>query len=502
MPFPPRLLDELRARVSLAEVIGKRVKLTRRGREFIGLCPFHNEKSPSFTVNEEKGFFHCFGCGANGDVIGFVMQRGAGVPRGGRGAGAARPGSSCRSRRPRRATAPSAHRRLHDAVAAAADYFVSQLPGDPAAREARDYLQRRGLDEATIRRFRLGYAPDRRDGLKRALAATCAEPLLIEAGLVRRPEDGGADLRLFPRPGHVPDPRPLGPGYRLWRPGDGRCQAEISELAGYADLPQGQRALRPGPGARGRGKGASAIVTEGYMDVIALHRAGFGTAVAPLGTALTEQQLEEVWKLAPEPVLCFDGDAAGQRAAGRALDRALPMLKAGRSLRFAVLPDGDDPDTLVQRQVRRRRDARRARRGRGRWPRCCGRSRPRGRPTRRSAGPPSKAASTARVGQHRRPQPSRNITASFFRERVYAISAAPSVRRGGRGRGAPRRGSPAAARSAPRRQSIPACCCAGGRRSLVAPLLNHPFLVERADRRRDRRPRPAGAILTGCGGKS
>ena len=354
MAFAPQFLDEIRNRVSLAGVVGRHVKLTRRGREYIGLCPFHNEKTPSFSVVEDKGFYHCFGCGAHGDVIGFAMQKAnlsfpEAVEELARQAGLEVPKQSReeREKSERQAT-------IQGAVEAACAFFEEALHA-PQGREARLYLERRGLDLETIRRFRLGYAPDGRDALKRALAKHFPEPLLIEAGLVHRREGGGDSFDYFRHRVIFPigdrSGRIIAFGGRVL--GEGQPKYLNSPetplfhkgrvLYGWAQARVA--AARPAAGAQ-----PSAIVTEGYMDVIALHRAGFPTAVAPLGTALTEVQLEELWRLAPEPVLCFDGDAAGQRAAGRALERALPLLKPGHSLRFATLPAGEDPDTLILRQ--------------------------------------------------------------------------------------------------------------------------------------------------------
>jgi DNA primase len=346
MAFPPRFLDELRQRVSLAEIVGRRVKLTRRGREYIGLCPFHKEKTPSFSAVEDKGFFHCFGCGAHGDVIGFVMQTESlsfpeAVAQLARLAGLEVPQESReeRERAAREAT-------LQGAVDAACAFFEQMLHGSEG-QAARTYLAHRGLDEATIRRFRLGYAPEGRDRLKRALAKQIPEALLLEAGLLRKPEGGGEtydyfrDRVIFPigdRRGRM-----IAFGGRVM--GDGQ-----PKYLNSPDTPlfQKGRVLYGWALARAAAaKEPSAIVVEGYMDVIGLHRAGFAAAVAPLGTALTEAQIEELWRLAPEPILCFDGDTAGQRAAGRALTRALPILKPGFSLRFATLPAGEDPDSLI-----------------------------------------------------------------------------------------------------------------------------------------------------------
>ena len=349
MAFPPRFLDELRHRISLAEIVGRRVKLTRRGREYTGLCPFHNEKTPSFSVVEEKGFYHCFGCGVHGDVIGFVMQTEnlafpEAVEQLARQAGLEVPKATPeeRQRAERAAT-------LQGAMEAACTFFEAQLRA-PEGRAAREYLAGRGLDDAAMRRFRLGYAPDGRDALKRALGGKFPETLLLEAGLIHQSDDGRAPFDYFRNRVIFPigdrGGRIIAFGGRVI--GDGQPK--------YLNSPETPlfakgRTLYGWAAARAAAaRDNAAIVAEGYMDVIALHRAGFGTAVAPLGTALTETQIEELWRLAPEPILCFDGDAAGQRAAARALGRALPLLKPGHSLRFAVLPTGDDPDTLIRRQ--------------------------------------------------------------------------------------------------------------------------------------------------------
>ena len=348
MAFPPRFLDELRQRVSLAEIVGRRVKLIRRGREFVGLCPFHNEKSPSFNVVEEKDFYHCFGCGAHGDIIGFTMQTEnlsfpEAVEQLARVAGMEVPQESReeRERASREAT-------LQGAVDAACGHFEKMLQG-PEGREARAYLERCGFDDETIARFRLGFAPESRDSLKRALGSSIPEALLIEAGLMRRREGSSETYDYFRNRVIFPIGDRRG---RIIAFGGRVMDDSQPKYLNSPDTPlfQKGRVLYGWALARaGAAKQPSAVVVEGYTDVIALHRAGFNTAVAPLGTALTETQIEELWRMAPEPVLCFDGDAAGQRAAARALARALPILKPGFSLRFATLPGTDDPDSLIQR---------------------------------------------------------------------------------------------------------------------------------------------------------
>lgn len=350
MAFPPGFLDELRGRISLSGLIGRRVKLIRRGREFGGLCPFHHEKTPSFYVVEDKNFFHCFGCGAHGDAIGFVMRADnldflEAVEKLAAEAGLAVPQATPEERE-------KAHRQktLLETLEAAADFYEARL-WSPTGRAARDYLAARGLDDDTIRRFRLGWAVDERQTLRRALAADYTEPLLVEAGLLHRAEEGEAfdyfrGRIMFPigdRAGRV-----IAFGGRVL--GDGQpkyLNSPESSVFAKGRVLYGWSAARAATAA-----GGEAIVTEGYMDVIALNRAGFATAVAPLGTALGEFQLQELWRLSLEPILCFDGDAAGQRAAARALRRALPLLRPGYSLRFAAMPSGEDPDSLLRRSGR------------------------------------------------------------------------------------------------------------------------------------------------------
>ncbi|MCZ6522639.1 MAG: DNA primase, partial [Alphaproteobacteria bacterium] len=317
MAFTPEFLDELRARVPLAGTIGRSLRLVKRGREHVALCPFHNEKTPSFTINEDKGFYHCFGCGEHGDVIGFLMQN----------EGLAFP----------------------EAVEAACAWFAAQLGGE-AGKAARAYLEERGIDGEASAEFGLGYAPRGRDGLRQALAARgFDEGLIIEAGLVAKSDEGEVydrfrDRIIFP----IADRRGLNIAF------GGRALGEAR--AKYLNSPETPlfhkgRTLYNLARARAPARQAGTVlVVEGYMDVIALAVAGLGHAVAPLGTALTEAQMEELWRLAPEPVLCLDGDAAGRRAAYRAAERSLPLLKPGHSLLFALLPNGEDPDSLVRRR--------------------------------------------------------------------------------------------------------------------------------------------------------
>jgi len=352
MAFPPGFLDELRSRVSLADLVGKRVRLTRKGREHGGLCPFHNEKTPSFYVVEDKGFFHCFGCGAHGDAIGFVMrsenldfieaiERIAGI------AGIAVPQQT-----PQEREKAQRQKTLLEALAAAARFYEERL-WSPAGVRGREYLAARGLDEETMQRFRLGWAGEDRNALRRALTPEFPLSLLLEAGLLHASDRGGEPYDFFRERVIFPIGDRAGRVIAFGGRALGDAQPKYLNSPEHPLFEKGRvlyglSAARVNSAKEAEAGGAGAIVTEGYMDVIALHRAGFTTAVAPLGTALTEAHLAELWRLAPEPVLCFDGDTAGQRAALRALRRALPLLKPGHSLRFVTLPTGEDPDSLIR----------------------------------------------------------------------------------------------------------------------------------------------------------
>jgi DNA primase len=342
----PAFLDELRARTLLSTVIGRAVKLTRAGREWKACCPFHNEKTPSFTINDEKGFYHCFGCGAHGDAIRYLTEAGGlgfmdAVKELAAAAGMTVPAPDPRSReKAERAEG------LHDVMAAAASWFGEQLDGlDGGA--ARAYLDRRGVTAAARKAFGIGFAPDSRGRIKAALNRFGNDKLL-EAGLLVKPEDDRDPYDRFRGRLMIPirdqRGRVIAFGGRVIGPGE-------PKYLNSPDTPlfdKGRTLFnldRAGPASRKAGR---IIVVEGYMDVIALAQAGFDEAVAPLGTALTEMQLERLWRLCDVPILCFDGDSAGQRAAMRAALRALPMLAPSRSLAFVTLPAGTDPDDLVR----------------------------------------------------------------------------------------------------------------------------------------------------------
>jgi DNA primase len=486
--FPANFLDEIRARVGLAEVIGRRVRLAKKGRELSGLCPFHVEKTASFSVVEDKGFFHCFGCGAHGDVIGFVMRtEGLSFPeaveRLAQEAGLAMPEQTPAERETARREAD-----LYEVLEAACRFFEERLAA-PAGRAARDYLAGRGLDPATVARFRLGWAPDARQALKGALiGATRPERLLLEAGLLIKPDEEEAAAP--PAPGRA--------SYDRFR---GRVTFPIADRRGRV-IAFGARTLGPSTGGEARAKYLNSpetelfhkgsllynlavaakparalgtlLVVEGYMDVIGLARAGIDHAVAPLGTAITDEQLIELWRLAEEPILCLDGDAAGMRAAERAAERALPLLEAGRSLRFVTLPTGEDPDTFL------------ARRGRAAMADLLARARPlhelvweaetAGRPL---DTPERLAALEGRLEARARAVPDRKVQfqyLSLFRRKLRDLSW-PAQGRRTRPWGTPAGRRPPLAAGGPRARPDLAQRGRLHERILVATLLTHPALV-------------------------
>ncbi len=360
MSLPPGFLEELRTRTSLSAIVGKRVtwdmrKTNRNRGDWWAPCPFHQEKSPSFHVDDGKGFYYCFGCQAKGDAIGFLQETEnasfmEAVEMLAREAGMAMP-----VRDPQAAARADRQTELAEVTEIAARHFTRALAGAGGA-AARAYLEDRGLDAAACARWGIGFAPDLGQGLFKALTGQGIAPaLVLAAGLAAEPRDrpGGAPYDVFR--GRVMFPirdargRCIGFG--------GRAMAEDAR-AKYLNSPQsdlfdkGRSLFNVGP-AREALRGSRAdpvplIVAEGYMDVIALGEAGFGAAVAPLGTAITETQLQMLWRMAPEPVVALDGDTAGLAAAMRLIDLALPLIGPGRSLRFAMLPPKTDPDDLIR----------------------------------------------------------------------------------------------------------------------------------------------------------
>ena len=341
-----RFCDELRAKISIVDVVGSKVKLVRKGREYTACCPFHNEKTPSFTVNEAKGFYHCFGCGAHGDIIKFEMEANGlsfidAVEKLAHKVGMQLPKFNPESKEEaeKKATA-------YDIMEMAAKFFEKILRL-PAGREGLDYLYARGFDDEIIKKFRLGFAPGN-NGLKAQLSSHgVSDKEMEELGLLtipenNRPHDFFRNRVMIP----IMDKRGRVIAF------GGRVMDKSQPK--YLNSPETpvfnkRRILYNLNYARDKGFEAKRlIICEGYMDVIAMDKYGIGYAVAPLGTALTEEQIQEAWKVVNEPTCCFDGDLAGIRAAVRSVDRVLPILKPGYSLQYAFLPDKQDPDEFLR----------------------------------------------------------------------------------------------------------------------------------------------------------
>ncbi|MGB4101150.1 MAG: DNA primase [Alphaproteobacteria bacterium] len=359
MSLPPSFLEDIRLRLPVSEIVGKHVRLVKAGREYKACCPFHHEKSPSFYVNDEKQFYHCFGCGAHGDVISFTMRQNgltfpetietlAGL------AGLTVPKSDPVSRE------IYDQQKIAGQLLERATRFFQQQLSTPAGQVGRDYFYRRGLSDDAIERFRLGFAPQDAQLLINTLKAEgYSTPAMLEVGLIKKSDNSDGYYSFFRNRVIFPVGDKRGNivafGARLLA-GDG------PKYINSPDHPFFHKGKLLYGLSRARGaiqQNQPLIVMEGYMDVIAAVEAGYAGAVAPLGTALTEDQMLALWKLLPRiedrmpahdytPILCFDGDAAGQRAATRAIDRALPLLNPAQSLRIAFMPPGEDPDSLLQ----------------------------------------------------------------------------------------------------------------------------------------------------------
>ncbi|MCI4661547.1 MAG: DNA primase [Neomegalonema sp.] len=352
MSFPASFLDEIRSRVSLASYAERKLTFDRKKSQpgkgdYWACCPFHQEKSASFHIEDRKGFYYCFGCQEKGDLISFVQQvENVSFPEAveilAREAGLEMPQRDARA-----AEREQKRKGLYEAMEAAVRFYQAQLR---EAQGAIDYLKGRGLTGQTALRFELGFAPNARDTLTRFLRGEgYEEAVLIEAGLSGKDEQSGAlydrfrDRIMFPiRDGRN---RAIAFGGRAMRKD---AKAKYLNSAETPLFHKGKTLYNLAPARGAAGRGSMLIVGEGYMDVIALVEAGFEAAVAPLGTAITEEQLRLLWRMSPEPVLALDGDAAGTRAAHKAAALALPLLEPGKSLRFAYLPDGQDPDDLLR----------------------------------------------------------------------------------------------------------------------------------------------------------
>ncbi len=362
MSIPPRFLDEIRSRVSVSEIVGRTVKLTKMGREHKGCCPFHHEKTPSFTVNDDKQFYHCFGCGAHGDVINFLQQNSNLSFVEAVEILAAQAGLQVPKSTPQEVERSKKAKDLYELMESATQFMQDQLK-NPAHHEVLEYAQTRGLKGKVLEEFRIGYAPADRQALRKHLITQgFTDKDMMEAGVIKPSTKGGEpyaffnDRLIFP----VTDPRGrvIAFGGRalpehMRPPNQSNFKPPKYINSGDTALFDKGRALYAMAQARqASGEGKPIIVTEGYMDVIACRTAGFRGAVAPMGTALTEEQIVLIWKIIAEhekmPILCFDGDNAGRKAAARAAERVLPLLRPGHSVRFAFLPEGKDPDDLIK----------------------------------------------------------------------------------------------------------------------------------------------------------
>ncbi|MDJ1015833.1 MAG: DNA primase [Paracoccaceae bacterium] len=354
MSLPPGFLDELKSRTSLVSVVGRKVMWdTRKSNQGKGdmwaPCPFHQEKTASFHVDDRKGFYYCFGCHAKGDLFSFVQEtENVGFMEAveilAREAGMQMPARDPQARE------KTDHRaKLAEVMEQAVQHYRLQLKTSAAA-PARDYLARRGLSDAALDRWEIGFAPDARHGvLEHLKSKSVPEDLIIDAGLAARPDGGGSPYDRFR--GRIIFPirdargRAIALGGRAMDP---NARAKYLNSPETELFDKGRSLYNQGPAREAAGKGQPLIVAEGYMDVIALAEAGFGASVAPLGTAVTEDQLRLLWRIHDEPVIALDGDTAGLRAAMRVVDLALPMIEAGKSLRFCLMPEGLDPDDLIK----------------------------------------------------------------------------------------------------------------------------------------------------------
>lgn len=344
--IPSSFLDLLRERVLLSHVIGPLVKLTKKNRDYMGLCPFHKEKTPSFTVHDDKKFYHCFGCGAHGDGIDFLTRHQGmsfldAVETMARLAGLTVPQSMTQTSES--SLSPTLYK-IHQDAAQWFQQHLSQL-GAPGAKKAQNYLKDRGIHPSSQTLFQIGYAPS--SGLKDFLLKKYDLPSLKESGLIVEKNGQWQDrfrnrlmLPIFDRKGQI-----IAFGGRTLEDG-------IPKYLNSPETPlfhKGNVLYGPPLFERKSSKEMPLFVVEGYLDVISLTQANVGLAVATLGTALTSTHIEQLWRLSPEPILCFDGDDAGKRASFRALERALPLLKPGYSFHFVMLPQGEDPDSLIQK---------------------------------------------------------------------------------------------------------------------------------------------------------
>ncbi|MDB5510803.1 MAG: dnaG [Enterovirga sp.] len=349
MRYPPHILDEIRARLPVSTVVGRKVRLKKAGREWRGLSPFNAEKTPSFYANDQKGFYHDFSSGKHGDVFTFLMEtEGLSFPEAVERL-AAEAGVDLPKASPEMERVVERRRDLYDVIEMACRFFEDQLARS-SGRLALEYLERRGIAAETRREFRLGYAPDSRTALYDHLIGQGIErDLILRAGLAVQPEDGRSLYDRFRGRVMIPIEDSRGRAIAF----GGRALAPDQQPK-YLNSPEtdlfrkGELVFNAHRARQPAHEAGSAIVVEGYLDAISVHQAGLRNVVATLGTAFTEGQIALLWRLAPEPVICFDGDRAGRQAAFRAVDRIVPALKTGSTFRFAFMPPGQDPDDFVR----------------------------------------------------------------------------------------------------------------------------------------------------------
>ena len=354
MSLPPGFLDELRSRASISQVVGRKVmwdsRKSNQGKgDMWAPCPFHHEKTASFHVDDQKGYYYCFGCHAKGDALGFIKETENVSFMEAVEILAGEVGMPMPERDPQAQQKVARRTQLVEIMELALQYFRLQL-NTSAGADARAYLSGRVLSQQALDRFEIGYAPDSWQGLWDHLTGkSVSEELIFAAGLSKpsnkgkRPYDTFRNRIIFPI--RDPQKRCIGFGGRAMDPNDPAKYLNSPETELFD---KGRSLYNHGPAREASGKGQSLIVAEGYMDVIALAEAGFGASVAPLGTAVTQTQLQLMWRICDEPIIALDGDTAGIRAAQRAMDLALPLLEAGKSLRFAVMPNGQDPDDVLR----------------------------------------------------------------------------------------------------------------------------------------------------------
>jgi DNA primase len=468
MKFSDSFLDEIRARLPVSQVVSRRVPLKRAGREWKGLSPFNREKTPSFTVNDQKGFYHCFSSGKHGDIFTFLMEtEGLSFPEAvEKLAGEA--GLPLPKPDPQFERANRERLGLLDALEAAAKLFEEELAAH-AGRDALLYAGRRGLKPETLKEFRIGFAPNAKETLKTHLTKRgFAETQLLEAGLLIKPDDGRPSYDRFRNRLTIPildqKSRIIGFGARALDP-DAEPKYLNSPETKLFD--KGSTVFNFARARKSAFDKSELVVVEGYMDVIALHQAGFANSVATLGTAFTERQMEQLWLLAPEPIICFDGDRAGEAAAARAIDRMLPMLREGHSFRFAFLPKGLDPDDLVRSQ------------GAAAFTQCLKGARPlidvlwmRERAEQPLDTPERRAAFEARLDALLTEIANARVRDHYRREvrnRLFALW---------RERPAPRRNGSSPARPPARSATVPPPSPRGFATAITLALVNHPYLLD------------------------